>query len=94
MRGPPPRYKPTFTETEIEEAERILRTHSAPQSHVQRARLALVIAKRPDISSVEAGKIVGWHSQTILKWRRRWEKEGFTLADAPRSGRPPTFSPS
>lgn len=94
MRGPAPKYQPTLSEGEIQEAERLVRTHTAPQSHVRRAKLALLLAERPDISSVEAGRLIGWHAQTVLKWRRRWEQQGFALADAPRSGRPPTFSPS
>ncbi len=94
MPGPAPTYRPTFTEKDIQDAQRVARSHTAPHSHVQRARLALILAERPSIDSAEAGRLIGWHVQTVLKWRRRWEKDGFTLTDLPRPGRPPYFSPS
>lgn len=94
MPGPLPTYRPTFTEEDIQEAQRVIRAHTAPHSHVQRAKLALILAQRPSIDNVEAGRMIGWHAQTVLKWRRRWATEGFTLEDSPRPGRPSRFSPS
>ena len=94
MPGPAPSYRPTFTEEDFQEAQCIARSYTAPHSHVRRARLAIVLAERPSIDSAEAGRLIGWHPQTVLKWRRRWERDGFTLTDLPRPGRPPTFSPS
>lgn len=94
MRGPAPKYQPKFETEALDKARELIRTHTAPQSHVQRAKLALLLAERPSISSAEAGRLVGWHPQTVLKWRRRWDRTGFTLKDLPRPGRPRTFSPS
>ena len=94
MRGPARKYQPQFAPEAPEKARELVRTHTAPQSHVQRAKLALLLAEHPSVTSVEAGRLVGWHPQTVPKWRRRWERVGFTLEDRPRPGRPPRLSPS
>ena len=62
----PPKYQPRFSEEALEKARQIVRVHTAPHSRVQRARLALLLAEHPSISSVEAGILIGWHPQTVL----------------------------
>jgi hypothetical protein len=64
---------------------------------VQRAKLALLLAADPSIASTVAARQLGQHPNWVRDWRKRWTREGFSLAglaDMPRSGRPPVFSPS
>jgi transposase len=93
MRGPKPVYQPKFTEEQVECAKRLARRHKTPQAKAKRAQLALLLNERPDIDCVSLAKKLGMHEQWVRKWRRRWVREGFSLDDKPRSGRPPRFSP-
>jgi hypothetical protein len=93
MRGSKTHFVPPFSEEELAEARRIAQAHHAPHAKVIRAKLALLLAKNPAIHHTEAAKELGIHAQTVLKWRRRWCRYGFSLDDTPRPGRPPTFSP-
>jgi hypothetical protein len=36
---------------------------------------------------------VGLDDETVYKWRRRWATQEWSLQDAPRPGRPGSFSP-
>jgi transposase len=94
MRGRKPESRPTFTAEQIEGAQEAVRKHSTSQAKARRARLVLLLAEDPGMTSSEAGRRVGWHPQTVLKWRQRWAQGDFSLDDSPRSGRPPRFSPS
>jgi len=94
MPGPQPFYQPTFSVAELRQAAAMVLRRQAPHTHVQRARLALVLAVEPALSSPEAGRRLGVHENTVRLWRKRWAMEGFSMADRPRPGRPRTFSPS
>jgi transposase-like protein len=87
-------HRPEFSPEELEEARRLARRHNAPFSEVMRARLALLIHEEPDLSHAEAGRRIGLDRETVYKWRRRWATQGWSVRDAPRSGRPRAFSPS
>jgi putative transposase len=89
-----PRYRPSFSADQQQEAAALVRKRRAPQSEVLRARLARLLAETPAISRPEAASRLGLHEQTVRKWRRRWSKEGWSLHDQPRPGRPPVFSPA
>lgn len=91
---PKPHYQPHFTPAELEQARKVAAQHAAPFRQVQRARLALLLAEHPDLSHAEIGARCGLREQTVYKWRRRWATDGFSLTDAPRSGRPRAFSPA
>jgi transposase len=91
---PKPHYQPQFTPAQLEEARKRAAQHSAPQREVQRARLALLLAAHPELSHKEIGARCGLDDETVYKWRRRWTTHGFSLTDAPRSGRPRAFSPA
>ena len=93
MPGPKPKYQPQFETEEIAEARRIARQRTAPSSQVHRAKMVVVLSEHPDISHKVLAQGVGMHPRTVMKWRKRWAVQGFSLLDQPRSGRPPVFSP-
>ena len=90
----PPTLIPKFTEAQLAEARRMVAKATAPQRSVRRARLALVLAAAPQLQHAEAAAQAGVSLQMVRKWRRRWSEVGWSLEDAPRSGRPPVFSPA
>ena len=90
---PKPHYQPEFTPEQLAQARQVAAQTSAPFREVQRARLALVLAEHPGLSHAEVGARCGLDDETVYKWRRRWTTHGFSLTDAPRSGRPRAFSP-
>lgn len=93
---PPPQHRPVFTEAQLALARKVARQSSAPLRHVLRARLTLALAAHPDHSHEEIAARCGLDRDTVYKWRRRWAEVGpdaWSLDDAPRSGRPRTFSP-
>jgi hypothetical protein len=94
MAGPAPRYQPTFTADEVALCERTVRRPHAPQSQVDRARLALLLHAEPALDNVAAGRRLGKHENWVRYWRRIWATEGFRLADRGGQGRKPAFSPS
>ena len=94
MRGPSPQYQPQFSESERRQAGEVARKEHGSHAQVRRALLALELAREPGGSSREIGRKLGLHEGTVRKWRKRWTREGFSLEDKPRSGRPKSFSPS
>jgi hypothetical protein len=94
MAGPTPKYRPTFAADALALCERTMRRPSAPQSHVYRARLALLLHEQPALDNVAAGRRLGKHENWVRYWRRIWATEGFRLADRGGQGRKPAFSPS
>lgn len=93
VRGPKPFYQPRFTKEQVECALELVCRHKTPQIKAKRAQLVLLLSEHPDIDCVSAAKKPGMHEQWVRFWRRRWVKEGFSLDDKPRSGRPARFSP-
>ncbi len=93
MPGPKPKYQPESEREEIAEARRIPRQRTAPSSHVHRAKMVVTLSAHLDISHERLAQAVGVHPRTVMKWRKRWSVEGFSLLDQPRSGRPPFFFP-
>lgn len=62
-----------------------------PAGHARRARIVLLSATGLDPASI--ARELGCDVQTVLTWRERYRRAGAAgLADAPRSGRPPTVS--
>lgn len=93
MPWPKPVHRVPLTEEQIALAQKVARQHSAPHRQVLRARLTLVLAEEPEVPHPEAAARTGLDYNTVYKWRRRWAEQGWSLDDAPRSGRPPSFSP-
>jgi|SRR5579859_6743136 len=94
MAGPPPQYRPTFTEEQVAACQRVVRQHTAPQAQVARARLALLLHEEAGIDNPTAGRRLSKHPNWVRHWRRVWTTEGFRLTDQPGRGRKPVFSPS
>jgi transposase len=79
-----------------EELEGFVRAHSTPQQVALRARIILSAAD--GIPNRQSARRLGIAVHTVRYWRRRWDEEpalalADRLADAPRPGTPPTFSP-
>ena len=88
MPGPKPQYQPRFAPEELQHCLEILRQHRAPYALVQRAKLALLLAERPEISTGELSRQLKVGTTFVWIWRKRWALGPFTLEDRPRSGRP------
>jgi hypothetical protein len=84
MPGPKPKYCPTFTNEEIEQATQISNKHTASYNQVQRAKLALLLNEQPDLQNPVAAHILNRHEHWVRYWRKRWHDEGFSLTDKPR----------
>jgi transposase len=95
----------TLTAQEQAELERLTRRHSAPQHLVQRARIILLAAQHQTVPVIAATLHLG--ANTVRKWIHRYTPDHSRtdpapsgsapaararLADAPRSGRPDTFT--
>jgi hypothetical protein len=61
MPGLKPRYRPSFSVNQIEEAERISNKHTAPHNKVQRAKLVLLLHQQPDMDNPQAARFLGRH---------------------------------
>jgi hypothetical protein len=91
---PKPVLIPEFSAAQLAVAQQIAAQTSVPHRRVLRARLTVVLAVEPTLSHREVAHRAGVALGTVRKWRRRWARDGWSLDDAPRSGRPPTFSPT
>ena len=70
----------------------IARTMTLPHRDVIRARTILLLAD--GVSQAEVSRRVGLRRRIVRKWAERFVERGLLgLDDAPRSGRPPRFSP-
>ena len=94
MPQPVPQHQVTFTPEQLALARKVAGARAAPHREVLRAKLTLILAEQPTISHAEAAAACGMSRDTVYDWRRRWAEQGWTLQDAPRSGRPRAFSPA
>jgi hypothetical protein len=72
--------------------EGMMRPAKAEQRIVRRAHALLMMAD--GVPGTDIARLLGMHADTVQKWRRRFDCENPAdkLADAPRSGRPPSLS--
>jgi hypothetical protein len=82
-------------ELSAEERARIeaaLRPARAEQRIVRRAQAVLMMADA--VPAADIARLLGVHVRTVEEWRCRFDcdKPSDKLADAPRSGRPPSLS--
>ncbi len=92
----PAPFAPTvvLSDEQRKQLERVERAASTPQSLALRVRLILRAADPVDPSNVEIAADFGCDRHTVATWRGRYLKHGLGgLQDAPRSGRPRSFSP-
>ena len=94
MAGPAPTYRPTFSEAQIATCRALVRRQSAPQAHVYRAKLALLLHAEPALDNEAAGRRLGKHANWVRYWRKAWATTGFRLVDRPGRGRKPAFPPA
>jgi putative transposase len=77
--------------------EQLVRTHSTPQQLALRARIILHAADGVRVRA--SARELGVWPKTVRYWRRRWRQAAKgqsvheRLADAPRSGKPATYTP-
>jgi hypothetical protein len=91
------RTKASPVEIILEPAERVViddiaRAMVMPHRDVIRAQVILMVADGVSLSAIS--RKVGLARRIVRKWASRFARDRFRgLADAPRSGRPPRFSP-
>jgi transposase len=82
----------TLTASERHRLKKLVRTQTAAQRDVTRASIVLLAARR--LSNNQIATRLGISADTVRKWRGRYAAEGRDgLADRPRPGRPPRFTP-
>jgi hypothetical protein len=72
--------------------EAVMRPAKAEQRVVRRAQAVLMMAD--GVPGTDIARLIGVQERTVERWRRRFDCENPSekLADAPRSGRPPSLS--
>jgi hypothetical protein len=84
-----------LTPTVHQQLQALVRAGSTPQALVFRCRIVLRAAHDDRPTNQQIAHELGCDRHTVGQWRERFAKDGLTgLQDAPRSGRPRTFSPS
>jgi transposase len=90
-----PRTSPyclTLTDAERMESESRARRYTSPYSEVVRAKIVLYAAE--GLGNDEIAARLDTPRQVVSKWRKRFHEHRLPgLADQPRGGRPPSFSP-
>lgn len=77
-----------------ERLESLLRAGSTPQALVFRCRLILRAADDDNPANLQIAAELDCDRHTVGQWRNRFREQGLAgLQDAPRSGRPRSFSP-
>jgi len=83
-----------LTDAERARLEALVRAGSTPQALVFRCRLILRIAAEDQPTNLEVAAEFRCDRHTVGIWRNRYRAQGVAgLQDAPRSGRPRSFSP-
>jgi len=82
-----------LTDRDRAELESLARARKAPLRSVQRA--CIILAAAGGHYNAQIAREVGVHVDTVRTWRGRFAADGMKgLADRPRSGRPPVFTPT
>ena len=92
----PTPHAPTIvlSQDQRRDLQRLVRAPSTPQALVRRAHIVLRAAAADHPTNLQIATELGTSNNTVGLWRRRFATAGLAgLQDAPRSGRPPVFSP-
>src|SRR5918912_42541 len=82
-----------MTPDEIESISRLRQSRTAPARLVERAQM--IGLARQGLTAPAIAKAVGEEARTVRLWLRRFNAAGLDgLQDAPRSGRPATYTPT
>jgi transposase len=92
---PHPYAPPVVLKSEVAtRLESLIRAGSTPQALAFRCRVVLRLADTDQPSNLQVANELGCSRNTVALWRDRYLKDGLAgLQDAPRSGRPRSFSP-
>lgn len=92
---PNPFAPPIVLNPEVQDRlQSLTRAHSTPQALGFRCRLILRLAAKDQASNLQVANELGCARNTVILWRTRFLRHGLAgLQDAPRSGRPRSFSP-
>ena len=91
-RGRKSLLKLVLSNDERSNLQRFLRSTTAPNGQVRRARAILLLEEKQPITHI--ARLVDMSPRHVRRWGRRFLKDRcFGLGDLPRSGRPPVFSP-
>jgi hypothetical protein len=83
-----------LSEGQRQQLESLVRAGSTPQALAHRVRLVLRTADPDEPSNVQIAGEFSCARKTVARWRLRFLDQGLAgLQDAPRSGRPRSFSP-
>ncbi len=84
----------SLTEEDRKQLEALLRAGSTPQALAFRVQVVLRAAEPDCAPNLQIAAELDCNRRTVAVWRTRYVREGLAgLQDAPRSGRPRTFSP-
>jgi hypothetical protein len=92
---PRPFGSPIHLSSELrQQLESLARARSTPQALVFRGRVVLWAATEPQPTNQQIAEQLACDRHTVGQWRERFAAHGLAgLQDAPRSGRPRSFSP-
>jgi transposase len=81
-----------LTDEESRTVERLAHSRTEPARAVERARIVCEARRGARVPAI--ARALGITEATVRTWLKRFNAQGVAgLADAPRSGRPPTYSP-
>jgi FixJ family two-component response regulator len=84
----------SLSDEQRQNLHRLARARSTPQALARRASIVLRAADEDRPTNLQIAEELGCKNDTVSLWRRRFAEHGLQgLQDAPRSGRPPVFSP-
>lgn len=92
MQGRKTPIKIILTDEEKKKLERLIKSYKTPVGLMERLKMILMISEGNSLT--EIGRVLKVQRRIVRKWGRRFMEKRFEgLKDAPRSGRPPVFSP-
>jgi DNA-binding CsgD family transcriptional regulator len=82
-----------LSDEQVELLHKRLRAHTLAGR--DRLRFSIILLSNQKLTNQQIAAQLGCHPETVSKWRSRFARLGLEgLLDAPRTGRPRSFSPS